>query len=202
MSFFFLIQNGGIATEKSYPYEGVDGTCRNGARGATISNYTMISSNEDQMAAYLVEHGPLSIAAAAGTDTQQLRRAATRILTLYTLFWQMNGSFTCLECSICPSVAHNWTTESSLSAMERKWTSLDTRFSFGSSRTVGAAPGERRATSGLSKALVNVASTSMSPQPSSSLNFSPLWIVSCFFNISFLIQLLSTETNNRGVNSF
>jgi len=33
--------------------------------GAKISNFTMISSDEDQMAAYLVQHGPLAIAADA-----------------------------------------------------------------------------------------------------------------------------------------
>lgn len=63
----YIIKNGGIDTEASYPYEGDDDTCRykSANRGATISNWTMVSQNEDQMMAYLVNHGPLSIAAEA-----------------------------------------------------------------------------------------------------------------------------------------
>jgi cathepsin F len=66
-AYTYIIGNGGIDTEESYPYEGVDGTCKFSASnvGAKISNYTMVSSNETQMAAYLVEHGPLAIAADA-----------------------------------------------------------------------------------------------------------------------------------------
>jgi len=63
----YVIHNGGIDTEKSYPYAGYDGTCsfKPADVGAKISNYTMISQNETQMAKYLVEHGPISIAADA-----------------------------------------------------------------------------------------------------------------------------------------
>jgi cathepsin F len=63
----YVIKTKGIDTESSYPYQGVDGTCSFSTRniGATISNYTMISTDEDQMAAYLVMHGPIAIAANA-----------------------------------------------------------------------------------------------------------------------------------------
>jgi len=63
----YVISNGGIDTEVSYPYLGYDNTCSFASKnvGAKISNYTMVSSNETQMAAYLVKHGPLSIAANA-----------------------------------------------------------------------------------------------------------------------------------------
>jgi len=63
----YIIKNKGIDTEDSYPYAGYDGTCKfkPSTVGATISNWTFISTNEDQMAAYLVAHGPLSIAASA-----------------------------------------------------------------------------------------------------------------------------------------
>jgi len=66
-AFTYIIKNGGIDTESSYPYEGVDDTCRfNSANvGAKISNWTFVNSDEDQMAAYLVAHGPLAIAADA-----------------------------------------------------------------------------------------------------------------------------------------
>jgi len=60
----YVIKNHGIDTEKSYSYEGDDGTCRfkSNSVGATISNWTFVSQNEDQMAAYLVDHGPVAVA--------------------------------------------------------------------------------------------------------------------------------------------
>jgi len=66
-AYTYIIKNNGIDKESSYPYEGVDDTCRYKAanRGAAISNWTFVSKNEDQMAAYMVAHGPLAIAADA-----------------------------------------------------------------------------------------------------------------------------------------
>jgi len=66
-AFTYVIKNKGIDSEASYPYEAVDGTCKFNKNNvaATITNYTMVSKNETQMAAYLVEHGPLAIAADA-----------------------------------------------------------------------------------------------------------------------------------------
>jgi len=63
----YVMQSGGIDTEASYQYQGVDGQCAfNKANiGATIKNWTFISQDEGQMAAYLVANGPLSIAADA-----------------------------------------------------------------------------------------------------------------------------------------
>jgi len=63
----YVIKTGGIDTESSYPYEAVDGTCNYQPSdiGAKISNFTMISSDENQMAAYLVQKGPLAIAVSA-----------------------------------------------------------------------------------------------------------------------------------------
>jgi len=60
----YVISAGGINTEKAYPYEGVDGTCRfkPANNGAKISNWTFVSTNEAQIQAYLVANGPLSIA--------------------------------------------------------------------------------------------------------------------------------------------
>lgn len=66
-AFTYIIKNGGIDTEASYPYEGENLSCRFNAAniGAKIDNYTMVSENEEQMMAYLHEHGPISIAADA-----------------------------------------------------------------------------------------------------------------------------------------
>jgi len=66
-AFTYIMKNGGIDTESSYPYEAVDDTCRFNKKnvGATISNFTLLSTNETQIAAYLVDHGPVSIAADA-----------------------------------------------------------------------------------------------------------------------------------------
>jgi len=66
-AYHYVISNSGIDTEASYTYEGVDDTCRFKAAsvGATFSNWTMISQDETQMAAYLVANGPIAIAADA-----------------------------------------------------------------------------------------------------------------------------------------
>jgi len=66
-AFKYIVQNNGIDSEQSYPYEGITGTCQFNRSNvvAKINNYTMISKDENQMAAYLVEHGPISIAADA-----------------------------------------------------------------------------------------------------------------------------------------
>jgi len=63
-AFTYIVKNGGIDTEASYPYQGTDGTCSFSASnvGAKISNWTMVPGKEDQMAAYLYNTGPLSIA--------------------------------------------------------------------------------------------------------------------------------------------
>jgi cathepsin F len=63
-AFQYIIKNGGIDTEASYPYLGVDSTCQFKASniGAKISNWTMIPSDEAQMANYLYKQGPVSIA--------------------------------------------------------------------------------------------------------------------------------------------
>ncbi len=63
-AFQYVIGNGGIDTETSYPYTAFDNTCSFDPKnvGAKISNWTMVSSNETQMAAFLVDNGPVSVA--------------------------------------------------------------------------------------------------------------------------------------------
>jgi cathepsin F len=60
----YVIKTGGIDTEQSYPYTAEDGTCgfKPASVGAKISNWTMVSQNESQMAAYMVNNGPLAVA--------------------------------------------------------------------------------------------------------------------------------------------
>jgi len=63
-AFKYVVENSGIDTEAGYAYAGVDQTCNYSpsVKGATIKNWTMIASDEDQMAAYMVANGPISIA--------------------------------------------------------------------------------------------------------------------------------------------
>jgi cathepsin F len=76
-AFFDVVNWGGIQTEDSYPYTsggGASGACQknNSILMAKITNYTCISTgggapaNEDQMAAYIQQKGPISIALNAG----------------------------------------------------------------------------------------------------------------------------------------
>eukprot|EP01132_Coremiostelium_polycephalum_P005532 gene5532-6891_t len=64
----YIIKNDGIDTESAYPYTATQSaSCefKPNAIGAKISNWTYVSSDETQMAAYLVQNGPLAIAADA-----------------------------------------------------------------------------------------------------------------------------------------
>ena len=63
----YVINVGGIESEKAYPYEGMDERCKYSSKvpsskvASKISNYTRVSTDEDQIAAFLVKNGPLSI---------------------------------------------------------------------------------------------------------------------------------------------
>jgi len=63
-AFKYVMDNSGIDTETGYTYVGYDQTCAYSpsSKGATIKNWTMIASDEDQMATYMVKNGPISIA--------------------------------------------------------------------------------------------------------------------------------------------
>jgi len=55
-------QNGGVASEASYPYKAADESCKNIAKLGHNTGYNKISTNEDQIGQALVHYGPLSIA--------------------------------------------------------------------------------------------------------------------------------------------
>merc|ERR1712139_661000 len=55
-------QNGGVASEQSYPYTARDGSCRSVGKIIHNTGYQRISENEDQIAQALAKYGPLSIA--------------------------------------------------------------------------------------------------------------------------------------------
>jgi cathepsin F len=63
-AFQYVLDNKGIDTEAGYAYVGFDQNCAYSptTKGATMTNWTMIASDETQMAAYMVKNGPISIA--------------------------------------------------------------------------------------------------------------------------------------------
>ncbi|KAL9654895.1 hypothetical protein ABK040_008685 [Willaertia magna] len=60
----YVIKAGGLVGEKDYPYEAVDDTCRfNSSKViAKISSWTQLPTDEDQLAAWLAQNGPVAIA--------------------------------------------------------------------------------------------------------------------------------------------
>ncbi|KAJ7967272.1 Cysteine proteinase [Quillaja saponaria] len=64
-AFEYTLKAGGLMTEKDYPYTGTDrGTCKFDKTkiAASVANFSVISLNEDQIAANLVNNGPLAVA--------------------------------------------------------------------------------------------------------------------------------------------
>uniref|UniRef100_A0A0D9W3F8 Peptidase C1A papain C-terminal domain-containing protein n=1 Tax=Leersia perrieri TaxID=77586 RepID=A0A0D9W3F8_9ORYZ len=62
-AFSYLMKSGGLQTEKDYPYVGRENTCKfdKSKIVAQVKNFSVVSVNEDQIAANLVKHGPLAI---------------------------------------------------------------------------------------------------------------------------------------------
>jgi len=58
----YLLGSGGLEEESSYPYTGEKGECKfdSGKVAVRITNFTNIPVDENQIAAYLVKHGPLA----------------------------------------------------------------------------------------------------------------------------------------------
>lgn len=64
LSFQHIVNAGGIATEKAYPYTAKNGQCHYNEtmRGATVSSWKMLPTNEDELAAWLAANGPVAVA--------------------------------------------------------------------------------------------------------------------------------------------
>ncbi|KAK9713920.1 hypothetical protein RND81_06G059100 [Saponaria officinalis] len=63
-AFEYILKAGGVEREEDYPYNGRDGTCKFDKTkiAAKVSNFSVVSTNEDQIAANLVKNGPLAVA--------------------------------------------------------------------------------------------------------------------------------------------
>jgi cathepsin F len=62
-AFEYSLKVGGLQREEDYPYTGRDGTCKfdKSKIAASVSNFSVISVDEDQVAANLVKNGPLAV---------------------------------------------------------------------------------------------------------------------------------------------
>ncbi|KAJ8555541.1 hypothetical protein K7X08_013037 [Anisodus acutangulus] len=62
-AFEYTLKAGGLQREKDYPYTGRDGKCHfdKSKVAAAVSNFSVIGLDEDQIAANLVQHGPLAV---------------------------------------------------------------------------------------------------------------------------------------------
>ncbi|CAH8273794.1 unnamed protein product [Arabidopsis lyrata] len=68
-AFEYTLKTGGLMKEEDYPYTGKDGkTCKldKSKIVASVSNFSVISIDEEQIAANLVKNGPLAVAINAG----------------------------------------------------------------------------------------------------------------------------------------
>ncbi|MED6181333.1 Cysteine protease rd19a [Stylosanthes scabra] len=64
-AFEYILKSGGIMQEEDYPYKGSDrGTCKFDKTkiAASVANFSVVSLDEDQIAANLVKNGPLAVA--------------------------------------------------------------------------------------------------------------------------------------------
>ncbi|PSS17266.1 Actinidain like [Actinidia chinensis var. chinensis] len=74
-AFEFIINNGGINTEKNYPYNAKDGECnlyKKNQRYVTIDDYEEVPSNYEQAMQKAVASQPISVALEAGGKAFQL----------------------------------------------------------------------------------------------------------------------------------
>lgn len=61
-AFEYILKAGGVQKESDYPYKGIDGTCHfdKSKIAASVSNFSVVSTDEDQIQANLVTYGPLA----------------------------------------------------------------------------------------------------------------------------------------------
>ncbi|KAL9238319.1 hypothetical protein vseg_012754 [Gypsophila vaccaria] len=77
-AFQFIINNGGIDTDKDYPYTATDGTCdqyRKNAKVVTIDGYEDVSPNNEKALQKAVANQPVSVAIEAGGRAFQLYKS-------------------------------------------------------------------------------------------------------------------------------
>eukprot|EP01113_Clastostelium_recurvatum_P029346 TRINITY_DN353_c0_g1_i3.p1 TRINITY_DN353_c0_g1~~TRINITY_DN353_c0_g1_i3.p1 ORF type:complete len:164 (-),score=48.64 TRINITY_DN353_c0_g1_i3:205-696(-) len=73
-AFKYIIKNGGIDSESSYPYTAKDGTCHYNAanRAATLTTYTDVAKGNEEALATAVAKAPVSVAIDASHNSFQL----------------------------------------------------------------------------------------------------------------------------------
>lgn len=62
-AFEYTLKSGGLMKEQDYPYTGTDrGTCKfdKSKIAASVANFSVVSLDEEQIAANLVKNGPLA----------------------------------------------------------------------------------------------------------------------------------------------
>jgi len=74
LAFEYIINNKGIDTEASYPYEGEDDTCRykSANSGATLAGYVNVTSGDENDLLTKANVGPVSVAIDASSEDFQL----------------------------------------------------------------------------------------------------------------------------------
>ncbi|KAF7100779.1 hypothetical protein CFC21_102249 [Triticum aestivum] len=71
-AFKFIISNGGLTGESSYPYTAEDGKCKSGSKGAaTIKSYEDVPANNEGALMAAVVNQPISVAVDGGDMTFQ-----------------------------------------------------------------------------------------------------------------------------------
>ncbi|CAO2168652.1 unnamed protein product [Urochloa humidicola] len=71
-AFKFIIKNGGLTTESSYPYAAADGKCKSGSNSAaTIKGYEDVPANNEAALRKAVANQPVSVAVDGGDMTFQ-----------------------------------------------------------------------------------------------------------------------------------
>jgi len=72
-AFEYIIKNGGICSEASYPYQGVQGKCKSSSckSVATISSYADVPSGNEADLYTVIQNGPVSIAIEADQSAFQ-----------------------------------------------------------------------------------------------------------------------------------
>jgi len=80
-AFDYIIKQGGIDTEKSYPYTAMDGTChfKTNAIGAKLSSHTDIDKTEDALKEASATVGPISVAIDAAHSSFQLYKSGVYV---------------------------------------------------------------------------------------------------------------------------